>query len=676
MTNVMKNIALILMVLGQMCHVINLYSQVDNNQLNANDVINMSLEELLHVKVNVSTTKPTDIFNTPSAVTVIDRELIDQYNFTSVAEALRQVGGVEILQTVIDKNVPTIRGILQNFYANKVLIMINNIPVWNPTYGNSSLDRININDIERIEVLKGPASVLYGTNAYNGVVNLILRSTDKSNLHAQLSGGMPAYGGAAINFGEQKGDFSWYVTGSSSLDIRKPYLFKGFNDPDTNIHVGDNHLFDGDTMYYYGEELRNQTININMAYKSHQIFINSFKNSYTNPGVVASYKTGANRTINDKGALVSYAFDHNISQKTHLRLNTYYDYHYRNQIMSQANSMAARFSSYRMAFTAKLNHDFNNNISGEIGSEMFKGVNIAHEIVATAPDTVLNVNIKSDKGIIEGSAFAQLNIKFGEFNILGGVRLTQNNNFGTDLSPRVTAVYKINNNNSVKLMYGQSFRTPNMIELYFDHKTVAGNPDLEPEKCQSAEIKYMTRINQFFAQVTAYHSIYSNLISRVLPTQNIGSDYIYSNTDDFEGFGVEAEFRYQAPKQVNLFVNCNYSTGNEKGIYENFKYTPEYTVSWGVNKSIKNFFVSTNSYMYSSTQGHVEPIPEQLLLDFHFGYNHKSLKGFKLKHSLSFKNVTNSDMLIPEYIRKRPGVNSLATTGFGRQLIYTLKIEL
>ena len=79
----------------------------------------LSIDELLNVQVSVSATLPTNVFEAPSAVTVIDRTLIDQYNFLSVAEAVRQVSGVEMLQTVIDKNVPTLRGILQNFYANK-----------------------------------------------------------------------------------------------------------------------------------------------------------------------------------------------------------------------------------------------------------------------------------------------------------------------------------------------------------------------------------------------------------------------------------------------------------------------------------------------------------------------------------------------------------------------------
>ncbi len=154
----------------------------------AGDYFSMDLAELTAIKVTVSSHDSLAVFDTPSTVTVIDRDMIGSFGFLDVAEALSYVAGLEVYQTIIDRNVPTARGILQNFYANKILLLINNTPTWQPIYGEGYVDRISIADVERIEVLKGPASVLYGSNAYAGVINLVLRTTprDGGTAHARV----------------------------------------------------------------------------------------------------------------------------------------------------------------------------------------------------------------------------------------------------------------------------------------------------------------------------------------------------------------------------------------------------------------------------------------------------------------------------------------------------------
>lgn len=648
-----------------------LKSQQISDTLNATDIFNMSIEELLQVKVSVSSTIPTNLFESPSNVTLIEREQIDQYNFLSVAEAVRQVAGVEMLQTVIDKNVPTIRGILQNFYANKVLIMINNIPVWHPTYGNSTLDRVNINDVKRIEVLKGPASVLYGTNAYSGVINIILRDSKKSELNAQISGGYPSFGAASVNYSQRKGDFSWNVSANSSLEIRQPYLMEGYAD---TLKIGDSYLYENDTLYLYHEEYSLFNLNTTLHYKSHTINFNSFVNRYNSPGINVSYKTGANKPITDKGTLISYTFDKDLSKKTHIRFNTHYDYHFRNQIQAQANSISAEFSSQRIDANIKINHNFSNQFKLEYGGEIFDGKNLGHNIIDNILDTIIQENIKDDKDIIEGSVFMQANYNYKWFSVIGGARYTHNRNFGGNLSPRVTTLFKLNKTNSLKIIFGKSFRTPNMLEMYFNHWSVVGNPDLKPETCSSHELMYLTKVKNYFIQLTTYYSKYDNLIQRTRENIDINEPAEYHNVGSFSAVGTEVEVKYQNAKIINAMLSYNFMQGIGVESESNFKYVPTHTIALGLNKSINKFFISANTYSYSEVEGTWELIPTQFMLDAHLGYKHKSEKGFNLTHTISFKNITDSDMLIPEYVRNRPGINTLKTTGYGRRFIYTLKL--
>lgn len=636
------------------------------------DIVKMSLDELLQVKVKVSSTIPTDVFNSPSTVSVITSEYFDQYNFTTVAEAVQQVAGVEILQTVIDKNVPTLRGILQNLYANKVLIMINNVPVWHPTYGNSTIDRIGINEVDRIEILKGPASVLYGTNAYSGVINIVLHDSQSDSFHARIDAGYPNLGAASFSFGTQKGDFGWRISGSSSLDLRKPYLINGW--PDT-LFVGDAYLFDDDTSFYYTEELRKKAFNAELHYKGHSVYTNNFINSYTTPGVNSSFQSGANRTVNDYGSLLTYRYNSNLSEKIIFNSKIYFDYHYRNQLQTQADLYAARFSSYRVGGSCNVNYHINEKLSAEFGGELFDGHNIAHQIIAVTPDTVIRDNITNTTDIVEGSVFSQLSFSYKKLRVLGGARYTLNNNYGGDLSPRISGLLALNEHNKFKLVYGQSYRNPNLLELYFDHWSVAGNPELKPERCASAELIYLKRYKNFFGQVNFYHSLYSNLILRVPAGAQSSAAYVYGNASQFEGFGVETELKYHNPEVLNFYVNYNFMDGNSKGIESNFKYVPQHTVSAGIYKPIKKFFVSSNAYYYSEVEGPWETIGGQFMINANLGCKQKVKNKFITTHTLSAKNISNSDMLIPEYIRRKANVNTLATTGYGMQIIYSLKVE-
>ena len=85
----------------------------------------------------------------------------------------KTLAGIQVYRTAFKQQVATVRGVLQDHYANKVLVMINNVPSWHAVTGEGNLDRVSIHDVERIEVLRGPASVTYGSQAYVGAINLI-----------------------------------------------------------------------------------------------------------------------------------------------------------------------------------------------------------------------------------------------------------------------------------------------------------------------------------------------------------------------------------------------------------------------------------------------------------------------------------------------------------------------
>src|SRR5687768_9811427 len=130
-------------------------------------------------------------------VVTIDRAMLERWQITSVSEALRLAAGFDTVRTYFKQDVATARGILQEHYANDVLLMIDGIPTWLASTGEGNLDRIDVGEIERIEVIRGPASVRFGTNAYAGAINIVLRHPDAEEVEGRITAGIDDRFGAA-----------------------------------------------------------------------------------------------------------------------------------------------------------------------------------------------------------------------------------------------------------------------------------------------------------------------------------------------------------------------------------------------------------------------------------------------------------------------------------------------
>ena len=146
-----------------------------------------------------------------------------------------------------------------------------------------------------------------------------------------------------------------------------------------------------------------------------------------------------------------------------------------------------------------------------------------------------------------------------------------------------------------------------------------------------------------------------------------------------EGYGFEFEGKYQSPYFINAFFNYNYMAGLGDNAKSNYQHVPKHTFKFGVNRSFRDIFVSLNGYAVSSVLGNPKlniRIDSQYMFDANIGYRHSlSNKKIVVEHTFSAKNLTGSQMLIPEYIRQTDNINSQATTGFGRRFIYILTVS-
>ena len=140
------------------------------------DLIALSLEDLLNVTVTSTTKSSLEIRQAPGVVRVFTRTDIVRLGFRTLHDVLRQIPGIQVIEYRTGHQTIWVRGV-QSRYNNKVLLLIDGVPMHDSFYGHFDIDESQpLDDAERIEVISGPGSVLYGTNAFAGVISITTRS--------------------------------------------------------------------------------------------------------------------------------------------------------------------------------------------------------------------------------------------------------------------------------------------------------------------------------------------------------------------------------------------------------------------------------------------------------------------------------------------------------------------
>ncbi len=175
-------------------------------------VFELPLEKLLNVTIMSATKKEEDLFSTPASAYVITAEEIRRSGATSVPALLRLVPGVEVAQIDSSTYAVTIRG-LNNEHASKLLVMIDGRSVYGPLFAGVYWDvhDVMLEDVERIEVIRGPGGALWGSNAVNGVINIITKEAqDTQGFLVAAGSGSHEKAFASLRYGGRVGEKTHY----------------------------------------------------------------------------------------------------------------------------------------------------------------------------------------------------------------------------------------------------------------------------------------------------------------------------------------------------------------------------------------------------------------------------------------------------------------------------------
>jgi iron complex outermembrane recepter protein len=189
------------------------------DQTGAGALKGLSLEELSQIEVTTPSKEPVSALQTPAAIFVITGDEIRRSGATSIPEALRLAPGVEVARIDASTWSIGIRGFGTDL-TRSVLVLIDGRTVYTPLFAGTNWDvqNTNMDDIDRIEVIRGPGGTIWGPNAINGVINIITKSAkDTQGVLASAGGGNEEQGFANFRYGGGNGGSFNY--GNNILDI-------------------------------------------------------------------------------------------------------------------------------------------------------------------------------------------------------------------------------------------------------------------------------------------------------------------------------------------------------------------------------------------------------------------------------------------------------------------------
>lgn len=450
------------------------------------------------------------------SVTVITHEQIEQHQWHYVVDALKQVPGVAIVQSGSPGK--TTSTFIRGGGSSQVLVLIDGIPINDPYFGQIQLENLVTDDVDRIEILKGPQSPLYGSDAMSGVIQIFTRNGQPGN-----SVRTSFEGGSYHTFREQAG-----FSGSTGKARYAANFSRNDTDGQLNNDDFSENAFTASGGYQFDDQnkisFRGQALDSTTGLPFGFGFIPApHQRQDSNLGILGgSYQHNAGPLFNLNSTLSYTRLKYHIEDPD----NTFYPF--------------ADSKSDVIQFTTQNDSHFGNIDTLTTGYE--------YEHWNINADDVTGQFIQ-DMTIGNHALFVQEKVETSRWILTGGLRWDHYTSFGDTVNPRVSAGYKLSEQTKIRSSYGSAFRAPSAGELALPFY---GNPDLQPEKSHSWEIgmdQYWTP--NISMSATWFDNRYEDLITfdpNTFIAENIASAKTYglelSGTAHWHGWSYNAGYTY------------------------------------------------------------------------------------------------------------------------------------
>lgn len=534
--------------------------------------------------VVTATRTENDVKKVPASTQVITQEDIKRGGATSVRNAL------SMYANIFQKS--KVRGgghdiIIRGMETKHSLVMVNGRRISNEAdasgLGNAmSLDRININDVEKIEIVRGPSSALYGSEAMGGVLNIITKPSKEQTL---LTG---------LEHTSEDTSHWWHAdTGrignfSMTLDARFNKINRSMPDTATesdpygtaqtynaslNYYVND-HSYVNAYMDYYSQHLK--TDMGTPAMKPITLTTSSGKMSLSGQAMLEGTGSKAfkqknygiswnGKTDKNDWQIQAYMSKFNWSDTSNTKvlgsippagMEGMFNY-----LLQKKNTYDFNHDEHNMwAIEGRDSLRVNDHHRVTFGAEYVKD-KVAGTGLGSNGDGVHNITengktkSSSEKTLSSYAAYLQDEIEYGKWFIVPAIRYDHHSAYGSHTSPKIGVTYNATDHFRIKANYGDGFKAPSVSQLFYDldrmmgssYVHLTGNPNLKPEKSKSWDLGVEAEFGKGYGSLTYFDNDVDNLIASIPKGKDSNGHnlYRYENVNKARIKGLENTLGYR-----------------------------------------------------------------------------------------------------------------------------------
>ena len=476
----------------------------------------------------------------PSSVSIITADEIRKYGYQTLSEILASVRG---MFTTSDRNYSYlgVRGFARpGDYNTRVLILVDGVRTNDAIYDTGAIGTeflVDVDIIDRIEIIRGPSSSLYGTNAFFGVINIITkRGRDLQGPEASGKlGSFETYRGR-LSYGDKfSNGIELFLSGSyDDSKGNEELYYEEYDDPATNNGIAENCDADDFSSFLGKISYMDFTFEGGYIERNKVIPTGAYDVLFNHPG---TYTT-------DEQYFMGLKYDHTFENQHNIMARVNYDHYYyygaymydygelEPDIVTNEDYAEGDWVNTELQYSLPLldrHHlvlgaEFRNNFRQDQGNY-----------------DVYEVYLDDSKEAYYWGAFLNDEFQVSEnFMLNAGARYDHFETFGGTLNPRAALIYNPLERTTLKALYGRAFRAPNAYELYYHDAGYSQKPglDLEPETINTYEIimeQYIT--GQIFGTINGFYYQINDLITLVTdPEDDI---LVFRNVDEINAMGIE-----------------------------------------------------------------------------------------------------------------------------------------
>ena len=567
------------------------------------DLLDMTLEELMNVKITTAARTPEKIGEIPASVVLITREDIEIYGYRTLDKILENIPGLYPINNYDEGGINFgVRGFWSGVPNDNMIIFVNDVPQVNNISSNYPLTNISVpvEAIDRIEIIRGPMSVIYGNGAFYGVINIFTNNFSRDGYNERnnekpfniISG---SFGSEQIKrlFVRSEGnrkDFN-YVLNFSLYDTY------GINQPLSKMVADPSILpfFDVSEDQSTGGRLENSEKYFNFSGAFRNFYINLSYNEDEREFyyLIPSFSNGNQNKNNSTN--ISFGYKKKFSSK--IAIDGRFNY-LKNRDWQKYDFFSEDFYGIQQLESCAWETEFNaffypiDNL--DIKTGLYYGAvfnaSTMYDLPSFGTSSLENnyLYLENKKNIVTRAVFTQVNYRpTSKWKIIAGLRLEQmpiyslgaNLAGGTDdylvvskiydqdeieIIPRFAAIYTISKNHICKLLYGQAINRPSFFQNTLNLLLEPSKGSLKPESIQTLELNYISSLTPNFTfNASIFRNTLENLITRVGEINENGDYVTWSanagkmvtqgaeltiNTEPIENFRIELSGTYQETK--------------------------------------------------------------------------------------------------------------------------------